>query len=478
MAEWFSVEVFSGDKLPASAWRYSYEDTLTEAAVTSGALYWDWRDSEYGVVFEILFATDEQWEAFRALPAVRGALDAVPDPVNGLLIYRGRGGAAGSRKPRSPKPAPGAAALELDEPRESRRFRLTKAERAILVDESLPVLDEPGDPVRQESARQEAAWLRDNTARGGAAGATRQLLVSSIIFLRVYPGNGHCYWRVAASRVRPGRARGEPGARGPARRCLVNGGGCTELGGLGGRRVTRRKHNPICRKHPPQVRGPGIGYMPRENTASGGEPSHWTVQDGPMTETRVRTEDLRAAIEHAGYYPGLVIDAVASALGPEPVTAFFVQHDAIFDPGMEVRRHMTVLALTPTRLVYSHTDEHPADEAESLPRAETSTEAVRFGRVSSMSLTRVVPDPASYVPGVTMPSEVILTIGWNVLSHVELEPAHCGDETCEADHGYLGTITADDLTLRISEAADGMDAIRQVLAFSAALSDATARAAA
>ncbi|HEX4834323.1 MAG TPA: DUF5998 family protein [Trebonia sp.] len=195
-----------------------------------------------------------------------------------------------------------------------------------------------------------------------------------------------------------------------------------------------------------------------------------------MTETRVRTADLRAAIEHAGYYPGLVTDAVASALGAEPVTAFFVQHDAIFDPGMEVRRHMTVLALTPTRLVYSHTDEHPADEADLLPRAETSTEAIRFSRITSVSVTRVVPDPASYVSGVTMPSEVMLTIGWNVLSHVELEPAHCGDESCEADHGYLGTITADDLTLRISEAADGEAAVRQVLAFSSALSDATAGA--
>ena len=194
-----------------------------------------------------------------------------------------------------------------------------------------------------------------------------------------------------------------------------------------------------------------------------------------MTETRVMTADLRAAVERSGYYPGLVTDAVASALGSEPVTAFFVQHDAIFDPGMEVRRHMTVLALTPTRLVYSHTDEHPADEPQSRPRAETSSEAVRFSRVTSVSLTRVVPDPASYVPGVTMPSEVILTIGWNVLSHVELEPAHCGDESCEADHGYLGTITADDVTLRISEDADGADAIRQVLAFASALNDATAR---
>jgi Family of unknown function (DUF5998) len=193
-----------------------------------------------------------------------------------------------------------------------------------------------------------------------------------------------------------------------------------------------------------------------------------------MRETRVMTDGLRNAIERSGYYPGLIADAVAAALGPEPVTAFVVHHDAIFDPGMEVRRHMTVLALTPTRLVHSHTDEHPADDPDSRPRAETSTEAIRFSRVSSVSLTRVVPDPASYVPGVTMPSEVIMTIGWNVLSHVELEPAHCGDESCEADHGYIGTITADDLILRVSEAADGEEAVRQVVSFASALSDATA----
>ena len=68
-----------------------------------------------------------------------------------------------------------------------------------------------------------------------------------------------------------------------------------------------------------------------------------------MRETRVMTDGLRAAIERSGFYPGVVYDAVASALGSEPVTAFAVHHDAIFDPGMEVRRHMTVLALTPTR---------------------------------------------------------------------------------------------------------------------------------
>jgi Family of unknown function (DUF5998) len=193
-----------------------------------------------------------------------------------------------------------------------------------------------------------------------------------------------------------------------------------------------------------------------------------------MRETRVTTDGMRAAIERSGYYPALITDAVTSAIGPEPVTAFVVHHDAIFDQGMEVRRHMTVLALTPTRLVFSHTDEHPAEDPDSRPRAETSTEAIRFSRVASVSVTRVVPDPESYVAGVSTPSEVMLTIGWNVLSHVELEPAHCGDESCEADHGYIGTITADDFSLRVSEAADGEDAVRQVLEFARALSDATA----
>jgi len=186
---------------------------------------------------------------------------------------------------------------------------------------------------------------------------------------------------------------------------------------------------------------------------------------------------MLSAIERSGYYPGLVADSVSSAVGSETIVSYFVHHDAHFDPGMEVRRHMTVLALTPTRLVYSHTDEYPADEnvPDSRPQAETSTEAIRCSRISSVAITRVIPDPAGYQRGVTMPSEVVLTIGWNALKHLELEPAHCGDDSCEADHGYTGAITADDLTMRISEAADGADAIAQVLAFAQALSAASSQ---
>src|SRR5579863_5706197 len=131
--------------------------------------------------------------------------------------------------------------------------------------------------------------------------------------------------------------------------------------------------------------------------AARGEPPPPAVQDGQMRETRATAEGLRAAIDRSGYYPDLVTDAVSSALGPEPIVSYVVVHDAMFDPGMEVRRHITVLVLTPSRLIYSHTDEHPAEEPDGRPQAETSTEAISFSRISSVVLTRVVPDPASYV---------------------------------------------------------------------------------
>ena len=124
VSEWWSIEVFEASALPARRWKDSYQDRLTEAAVTHSALAWEWHEHRYGVVFEVHFDSDQQWEAFRALPAVRSALDGVPDPVNGLIVYRGRGGGSGPRKPRKPKPAPGASAVALPEPAEERVLHL------------------------------------------------------------------------------------------------------------------------------------------------------------------------------------------------------------------------------------------------------------------------------------------------------------------------------------------------------------------
>jgi len=124
MAEWWSVEVFHGE-FRASAWQQAHSTSLIESAISHGAVDWSWTEHPYGVVFEVCFADDAQWEAFRALPAVRAALDAVPDPVNGLLVYRGRGGGAGAPNPRRPRPSAGAGAVDLPEPHDEKVLDLT-----------------------------------------------------------------------------------------------------------------------------------------------------------------------------------------------------------------------------------------------------------------------------------------------------------------------------------------------------------------
>ena len=132
MAEWLSIEVFDGE-FPASSWRDSYGESLTEAAVTNGALDWVWHEHRWGLVFEVEFTDDADIDSFRELPAVRAALDAVPDPVNGLLVYRGRGGGSGSRVPRRPRPHLGAGAADPEIPRETFTARLAVAEPATPV---------------------------------------------------------------------------------------------------------------------------------------------------------------------------------------------------------------------------------------------------------------------------------------------------------------------------------------------------------
>ena len=73
-----------------------------------------------------------------------------------------------------------------------------------------------------------------------------------------------------------------------------------------------------------------------------------------------------------------------------------------------------------------------------------------------------------------MGRELTLTIGWGAVNRVDLEPAGCGDPQCEADHGLTGTMTADDLSLRISADAEGESALRDAIAFAKALSARTA----
>jgi len=195
------------------------------------------------------------------------------------------------------------------------------------------------------------------------------------------------------------------------------------------------------------------------------------------TQRRPLPSSLTKDIEAAGYYPALVADVVESAVAGGEVVSHLVHQETTFDNDT-VRRHITVLALTPTRLVVAHADDHaPEDDHgepdEAGPRstatATATSECVPLSAVRGVMLTHVVASPATYTPG-SLGRELTLTLGWGAVSRVDMIPATCGDPNCEADHGYEGTVTTDDIGLRVSADADGELALAQAMVFARTLS--------
>ena len=184
------------------------------------------------------------------------------------------------------------------------------------------------------------------------------------------------------------------------------------------------------------------------------------------TDERDHSPELRDAIHHTGYYPEVVADGVLGAVADEHVVSFYVHHEPTFERD-EVRRHLTVAVLTPTRLILAHTDEHAGDELLPEPYTATSTEAITLAAVRSVVVTRMVTNPAE---GPSEAAEAVLTIGWGGVSRIDLEPAGCSDPECDADHGYTGVLAGDDFSLRVSRAAEGGDAVSGLLSFAASLS--------
>ncbi|PFG37900.1 hypothetical protein ATJ97_0364 [Georgenia soli] len=179
-------------------------------------------------------------------------------------------------------------------------------------------------------------------------------------------------------------------------------------------------------------------------------------------------KQLRADLDHAGYYPDVVAGVIDVALADEPVTSFLVHPETTFDE-TEVFRHLTALVLTPTRLVVAHVDDAPGPDGR--PSALATTDSVPLGEIRSVALTHGVSEPAR-ARGMQV-QELTVGVSWGTAQTLDLAPATCGDPECEADHGYTGNFTPEGVEVRVSAHAEGSDALKGALAFARALSAAT-----
>jgi hypothetical protein len=179
-------------------------------------------------------------------------------------------------------------------------------------------------------------------------------------------------------------------------------------------------------------------------------------------------KDLRSEIEAAGYFPDLVEDAIVQAVAEEELLDFVVHHEPTFNHD-EIHRHVTILALTPTRLIVGHTDDHPAEPPGTGTYAAASTESLALTKINTVVLTKVVAQPEAYRAGSEAVNETWLSVNWGAVRRLDLEPASCNDPECDADHGFTGALVGDDLTVRVSAAIDGAERVARLVHFATSL---------
>ena len=164
--------------------------------------------------------------------------------------------------------------------------------------------------------------------------------------------------------------------------------------------------------------------------------------------------DTWTRIERGGFYPKAVQRALRRALGTAEPLATLCQVDTVFDRG-SVFRHLTVASLTDRAIVQLHVDEMDGGSA------TIATAVHRVGDIAGYSTMEVYTDPEN-ASGL---SEMTIALDLKGARRLELEPARCDDPNCMADHGLTGTSFPDDMTFRISAAADGQDALDEAMVF-------------
>ncbi|NUL44912.1 cell wall biosynthesis glycosyltransferase [Cellulosimicrobium funkei] len=229
----------------------------------------------------------------------------------------------------------------------------------------------------------------------------------------------------------------------------------------------------------PLRRNSGSGQQPsghhssgNTNTGSGaGSNAPQRRPAPPADSTGASMPSLGADIERAGFYPELVADVLDSVLDGREVSSHLVHVDTHFDYD-EIHRHITVLALAGDIVAALHLDDHAMDDEGRQVMAQVSTEVIPVRRIDSVVATTMHPQPQNFRRGDPI-AEVTLSVTWAGGQRLDLAPAACGDPECEADHGYTGTSSREDLVLRVAAEAEGQQAVDQALAFYGELRRAT-----
>ena len=185
----------------------------------------------------------------------------------------------------------------------------------------------------------------------------------------------------------------------------------------------------------------------------------------PLSTAERRSLD--DALNRAGFYPLLVSDVVHDALDKREPLSHLVHLETHFDRN-EVHRHITVLVLTEDMLVITHVDDQQLDDEGEQMVAQISTESVPVSQIRSVVLSYVYAQPQNYTSA-DQARELTLAIAWSGGQRLDMGPAGCGDPQCDADHGYTGNIVQEDIVLRVSAEADGLQAVQNAKDFARAL---------
>ncbi len=160
-------------------------------------------------------------------------------------------------------------------------------------------------------------------------------------------------------------------------------------------------------------------------------------------------------IEELGFYPELVTRSLRRALGGKELLALLLQLDAGFDHG-SLFRHLNVVAVSTGSLVQLHVDELE-DGGATVASAIHPLRAIR-----GMSYMEQVTSPERQGGAVT---EITIAVNLGSARRGDVETLQCEDPECVADHGFTISSIPDDLTIRVSAAADGLDALAQAEEF-------------